>query len=151
MAIPKPCQYASMVRAWMTQEMETEALSAVAYTMYIQISAQTSLAAAVVDLWQTPTKGGGCHLWHGQIEVAALGTRTKKQKGTLLDCFSGGEKVVLQTVWKPCKPASMLPPFSLTHVLRMVCTSKIHRPYLISPPQPYHHFNDYYQFYCCTV
>jgi hypothetical protein len=40
----------------MTQEIETrgiEALSAVAYTYpYIQISAQTSLAGAVVDMWQ---------------------------------------------------------------------------------------------------
>jgi hypothetical protein len=45
--------------------------------MYIQISAQTSLAAAVVDLWQTPTRGGvicgmGKSRWqHSELEQKA--------------------------------------------------------------------------------
>jgi len=72
---------------------------------------KTSLAAAVVDMWQKwPRVPLASVAW--TIGVAVLRTRTKKQKGTLLVCFSGGKRVVL-----PCKRVS-----SACRVFTLVCT-----------------------------
>src|SRR5277367_7145463 len=84
-----------MVRAWMTQEMVTEALSAVAYIKhpYIQISAQTSLAAAVVDMWQRRRAGlplGTCgmDIWHGRPPNANSNQKAKRN----LTCWLRGRE-----------------------------------------------------------
>jgi hypothetical protein len=57
----------------------------------------------------------------------------QKAKRNIISCFSGGKRVVLQTVWKPCKPVSMMLSFSLRHVSHKVCTPRDADPYLILP------------------
>jgi hypothetical protein len=75
-----------MVRAWITQELEREALSAVGYTHPYHRDLSPNQPGSCSSRYVADLTRGGT-LWHGTIEVAALRTRTKKQKGTLLVAF----------------------------------------------------------------
>jgi hypothetical protein len=80
MAIPEPCKHASMARAWMTQEMETEALSAVAYTNVHTDLSPNQLGSCSSRFVAVSDQGGGiCGMGKSRWQHSELEPKSKKE------------------------------------------------------------------------